>query len=316
MLSSLKFVQGAIAKKDYVPALTHFRIAGGKVRGYNGSMALCGPIDLNIDVMPKALPFVKAIETCKETIAIHMTPNGRIAIKSGSFKAMVECIDGAYPDIEPEGKLVDPGGKFLEVLGKLTPFIAEDASRAWARGIMLRGGSAFVTNNVILIEHWLGFQFPVEINIPKSAVVELLRIGEEPERLQVSENSCTFHFKGDRWLRTQLYDKTWPDLTPILNKDCDPKPLPVQLWEAIETVSPFTDDLGRVYLGGETLATNVGDGAGASFALPGFVVDGVYNYRHLSLIKEVVETIDMTSYPGPCLFFGKNLRGAIVGMRA
>jgi hypothetical protein len=31
MLDALKFVKGAVAKKDFVPELTHFRITGGRV---------------------------------------------------------------------------------------------------------------------------------------------------------------------------------------------------------------------------------------------------------------------------------------------
>ena len=44
MLKALKFVQGAVSKKDLVPALTHFRIENGTVRSYNGMLALCTPI--------------------------------------------------------------------------------------------------------------------------------------------------------------------------------------------------------------------------------------------------------------------------------
>jgi len=317
MLPALKFVIGAVAKKDYLPALTHFRIEGGKVRGYNGSMALCCPISLDLNVTPKALQFIKAIETCQETIAIHMTPNGRLSIKSGSFKAFVECMDEPFPTIEPEGEFVEPKGGLLDVLKTLAPFIAEDASRPWARGIMFRGSSAFVTNNVILIEHWLGYEFPVEINIPKSAVVELLRIGEEPERLQVSQGSVTFHFKGDRWLRTQLYETNWPDLTPILNRENNPQDIPTELWTAVETLAPFTNELGQLYLGQERVATSAEDTSGASFAIPGLVVEGCYNHKYLLMLREVVEKIDLSTYPNPCIFIGKGgaLRGAIVGMR-
>jgi len=315
MLSSLKFVQGAVAKKDFVPALTHFKIANGTVRGYNGSMALCGPIDLDIDVTPRAAQFVKAIETCRETIAIHMTPNGRLSIKSGSFKAFVECTDNPFPDVEPEGEPIKPEGGFLAALRTLMPFIAEDASRPWARGIMFRGPSAFATNNVVLIEYWLGYDFPIEVNIPKTAVAELLRIDEEPEALQVSKNSVTFHLAGNRWLRTQLYETSWPDLSPILNREADPKPLPDTFWEAVETLKPFVEEGGRLYLGNEAVATSPVEGAGASFAVPGLVVAGCFNVKYLGLLQDVVEKIDLSSYPNPCMFFGKSLRGAIVGMR-
>ena len=97
MLSSLKFVQGAVAKKDFVPALNHFRIEGGRVKGYNGMIALCGPIDLDLSITPKALEFTKAIQACTDTISLHITPAGRLSIKSGRFKAFVDCLDEAFP---------------------------------------------------------------------------------------------------------------------------------------------------------------------------------------------------------------------------
>ena len=54
MLKELKFVQGAVSSKDFIPALTHFRIENGTVRSFNGLLALCSPIALDIDCTPKA----------------------------------------------------------------------------------------------------------------------------------------------------------------------------------------------------------------------------------------------------------------------
>jgi len=44
MLKELRFVQGAVAKKDFVPAMTHFRIEKGTVRSFNGNLAICSPL--------------------------------------------------------------------------------------------------------------------------------------------------------------------------------------------------------------------------------------------------------------------------------
>ena len=40
VLSALKFVQGSVAKKDFVPALKHVVIENATVRGFNGVLAL------------------------------------------------------------------------------------------------------------------------------------------------------------------------------------------------------------------------------------------------------------------------------------
>lgn len=316
MLDSLRFAQGAVAKKDFVPALTHFRIEGGTIRGFNGMMGLCCPIDLDLDCSPKAVQFVKAVQTCKDTIQLHMTPAGRLSVKSGKFKALVDCIQDSFPEVVPEGKEVTLDGGLLKVLKLLAPFIADDASRPWARGILLRGQSAFATNNIILIERWLGYTFPVEINIPKSAVAELIRIGEEPESLQITENSVTFHFSGKRWLRTQTYSTLWPDLSRILDRQANPSPIPDGLWDAAADLLPFVDELGRLFLTPGQVTTGHGDGAGAAIEVPGIQADGCFNAQQVMLLKGVAKTLDLTGYPGPCAFFGDQIRGALIGMRA
>lgn len=103
MIEALKFVRGAVAKKDFVPALTHFRIENGSIKGYNGTIGLCSPIALDLDASPKALPFIKAIETCRDTVSMHLTGAGRLAVKSGKFRAYVECTPEPFPDVTPTG---------------------------------------------------------------------------------------------------------------------------------------------------------------------------------------------------------------------
>lgn len=316
MLDSIRFVQGAVAKKDFVPALTHFRIQGGTIRGFNGALGICSPIDLNLDCSPKAVPFVKAIQTCQETIQMHLTAAGKLSIKSGKFKALVDCITEAFPEVEPEGEMIPLQGGMIKALKTLMPFIAEDASRPWARGILFKGQSAFATNNICLIEYWMEVGSPVEINIPKSAVAELVRIGEEPTSLQMTPNSVTFHFPNGRWLRTQTYSTEWPDLARILDTSGNLTPVPETLWEAVTNIAPFVDDFGRVFMAENSIATGAVDGAtGATMEVPGLAAAGCYNFQQLLLLDGVAKNIDFGLYPKPCPFQGDRIRGAIIGMR-
>ena len=106
MLTELKFVQGAVAKKDFIPSLTHFIIEDGTVRGYNGMLALCSPLPFDIACKPKADSLVKAIANCAETVQLSLTPAGRLSIKSGKFKAFIDCIpDETTPHVQPEGEM-------------------------------------------------------------------------------------------------------------------------------------------------------------------------------------------------------------------
>ena len=317
MLKALKFVQGAVARKDFVNALTHFRIRDGQIMGYNGALSLSCPIPLDINCMPKATPFIKAIQTCREeTTSMHLTPSGRLSIKSGAFKVLVECIDEGFPDIEPEGDVVKVEGSIQNALKILEPFIAEDASRPWARGILFRGRSAFATNNVVLMEKWVGHHIPIDLNIPRAAVVELLRIGEEPVDIQVTHNSATFHFTGHRWLKTQLYSTEWPDLSKVLDKDFVPEPFPAGFFEALEDMAPFSNKLRQVFLTEGRMQTEQTDEQGAQVEVAGIKHKGLFNLDLLLGLKGTAEVIDLSSYPRPCLFTGNGVRGCIIGMRS
>src|SRR5574337_929986 len=153
MLESLNFVKGAVAKKDLVPAMTHFHISNGRIQSYNGKISLSAPIALDVDCCPKADPFVRAIEACTETAQLHLTPSGKLAIRSGKFRAHIDSVpEEMFPELEPEGEPVSVDGDLLPALTQLYDLVGEDASRPWATGILLDGGSAFATNNVLLAE--------------------------------------------------------------------------------------------------------------------------------------------------------------------
>jgi DNA polymerase III sliding clamp (beta) subunit (PCNA family) len=315
MLDSLRFVQGAVSKKDFRPELTHFRISNGAVRGYNGTIALSSPIPLDIACNPQAEPLVKAIQACQENVAISLLPTGRLSIKSGAFRAMVACLSDAKFETFPEGDYFEINGtNLLKGLETIAPFLGSDASRPWGMSALLLNQSVFATNNVIVVEYWLGFDFPVFCSIPKLAIQELLRIGLPPIAIQASATSVTFHFGEDKWLRTQLFDcKAWPDLHKILDKDSAAHSVDKTIFEACRTVRPFADKIGMIYFTDGQAHTHLDTEQGAQYQIVEQIPDSAYNLDMLLSLENVVKEIDFSTYPKPCLFYGDNLRGAIIG---
>lgn len=316
MLEALKFVQGSVAKKDFVPELTHFKISDGMIKGFNGNITLCCPIDLDLEVNPKANSLIKAIKCCKDAVSLYKTGTGRLAVKSGKFKAFIDCIDTAYPDIPLDGVMVELEEPLLPTLKTLFPFISEDASHPWSRGILFKDKSAFVTNNIIFIEKWLGCQFPHEINIPHMAIKELIRIKEEPERLQIAKNSATFHFAGGKWLRTTLYVKKWPDVSPLFDVDANLIPFPEEFFSSVDELKSFISPTDSIYFTENTLSTSIEIEEGASMEVEGVpeIPDGAFHVKHLQMLEKVATAIDFSLFP-KCYFSGDRLRGIIVGKR-
>jgi DNA polymerase III sliding clamp (beta) subunit (PCNA family) len=317
MLKELKFVMGAVAKKDLVPAMTHFCIESGRVRSYNGMVALSSPIPFDINCNPKAEILYRAIENCEEAVSLYMTPGGKLGVKSGPFKALVPCIEETVAHPEPDGEPVEIDGEvLLKAFKALEPIIGDDASRPWQAGILLRGQSAFATCNVVLVEYWLGVTVPHVVNIPGAAVREILRINEAPISAQCTETSFTFHFGDGRWVRTQLLPTDWPDLARILDRSANPAPIDGRLFTALERIKKFTDKLGRVYFTDGVAHTETDPDSGTSFRMEGNRMNGVYAYEMLKKLEGLAVDIDFSTWPEPCMFYGDRLRGAIVGMRA
>lgn len=319
MLNDLKFVQGAVAKKDYVPALTHFHIGEGRIYGFNGVLAISTPTDLAVTATPKAASFVKAVERIPDDqeVVLNLTETGRLSVKAGRFRAYVECHDDSSGTVKvaPAGELVPLAPGILPVLRVLAPFMGIDASRPWAMGILFKGQSAFATNNIVLVEHWLPMLFPTPMTIPAEAIKEMIRIGTDPTGIQLEERAVTFHYPNGAWLRTALFSTEWPDLSAVLDKPSNAVPFPDGFFDAVTRLDAFTGKENRLYLRPGIVATSPHEGDGALVEIDGLADEGVHFLGMMAKLSGVATSIDLSLWPSPCLFFGDMLRGAIIGMR-
>lgn len=296
-----------------------FQIKDGHIRAFNGSICISTPTDLTVTATPKGTTFIKAIEKLPDEseIVLNLTAAGRLSVKSGNFKASIECLgdENAFPIALPDGPMTPLEGGLMAVLKKVSPFMGVDASRSWSRGVLLRGQSAIAANNIVLIEHWLPTPFPIEVILPADAVREMIRIGVEPIAMQLLGTHITFHYPSGAWLLTSTVDGTWPDLTRILNVPDKAIPVPAGFFDGVHRLADFTDKTNRVYFRGGTIATSEVEDDGATVDLPDFGGIGCHYLAQVAKLDGIATSIDLTMYPLPCIFYGDMLRGAIAGMR-
>lgn len=316
MLSALKFVKGAVAKRDFVPALTHFRINAGTVRGFNGTLGLCSPIEVDLDCAPNAQQFIKAIDACgDQTISLHMD-KARLVVRAGRFKTHVDCMDAAnFPQIEPKGERVEMSGTLLPALQALEGLIAIDASRPWACGILFDGEVAVATNNIVLAQYWTGFEMPRRLNLPAQAVAELVRIGEEPLACFLDGERIIFDYGEGRWLSSQLLVSQWPDVNAVIDRaavELLPEAVPEGFFEALAEIAPFSGDTQRVHFAEGVISTSKTDGEGTQIEFSEMPSTGCYNVNQLLRLKGIAETINFSAYPLPVYFQGERTRGIIL----
>jgi hypothetical protein len=153
------------------------------------------------------------------------------------------------------------------------------------------------------------------LTLPAEAVKEMLRIGIDPVAIQLEERAVTFHYPSGAWLRTQLFSTEWPDLGKVLDRDHNATAFPDGFFEAARRLDAFTDKGDRLYLRGGTLATSDQEGVGAMVDLDDFGGIGCHFLSQMVKLEGVATSIDFTQWPGPCLFFGEVVRGAIIGLR-
>lgn len=321
MLSDLKFVQGAVARKDYAEEMCHLLIKDKTAVAYDGLLSMSTTINIDLHVKPHARTLARALQACgdENEIKLSRTKGGKLSVTCGKFRALVNCLDDEKEMNHPlpQGQYVEPSAQLLESLKALAPFMGIDASRPWAMGLRISGSSTYATNNIVLVERWHGAKFPFEIIIPADAVKELIRINQDPVLIQVDHGSITFHYENDRWLRTQLVDGQWPDnLERVFNMEATPSPIPEGFFAALETLRTFNDDLGRVYVHATRLSTASDEGEGAHVELDTGANAGIFILKQLQLLDGVATSIALDAYPKPCPFRGDKLRGVILGLQS
>lgn len=321
MIELLKTVYGAVATKDIVPVLTNFCLYKslfdkvGRIQGGNGILCIDAPFEHPVSQCTvKADKFIKAIEACKGTPVFDLTPTGKLSVKAGRFKAYLSTLPASdYPVVSQEGIMVDLKPNFISALKAIKPFISEDASRVWSTSILFSGGYIYATNNVIVARVPYELDYEFDVILPTDTVTRILDIGEMPTLCYIADTSMTLEY-GKMWLRTQLTNARWPNVTQFFDEFALNVPVPDDLRDAVERVRDFcANEKFPVIKLGETVSTDSAE-EGAhmdGFALP----ESSFHADQLVKVLSVATHIDFSTYPKPCLFKGNDIEGLIVGIR-
>lgn len=315
---ALKFVKGAVSNKDFVGEFTHFRIRNNTIMAFNGRMSLCHPIDLDLDISPKAKFFERALAAVPQDtpVSITMTKTGQLSVKAGNFRVRVQCHADIQDDFfpQPQGEKFDMPQDFMQVLADVYPFTAEDASRPWAQAVKFDGQSAYATNNMIMLQRWMPAVFPTSVVVPKEALKEVLRIGICPSHIQVGPTSVTLHFPNGAWLRSQLLVEEWPDVSAIINQPTTGlMDVPANFHADMKRLEGFVDDSGLVYIRGTTMGTTMVDGEGAFIETAQPLGDAAFHVAILIKLAAVAHKIDCRN--SPAVFTAPNMRGVALAIR-
>lgn len=315
---SIKFVYSAVADKSAIPEYSHISIRNGYALASNGVLSLGAPVEIGFNSTLQAEALVKALGVCKSILSLSENNRGGAVLSSGKFSANISSLAEVDSTLygQPSGNDYEVDGeKLLSAFQSLEKFVNIDTLRPWTNGILLRGHSAYATNNVCLVEYWLGAEVPLPCNVPLSAVKLVCKQGTAPVRVLTDARTITFMYSSGRWIKTLLYEEAWPPVETLLN---------IPTAEATEISSSFYEGVAalcklgysRVYFSEGKLCSDMDSRVGASYAVDGLEPEGIYSLEALRLLEGTATHASFSRYPNNIGFYGKNMRGVLVSMRA
>jgi hypothetical protein len=330
LLATLKMVRGAVADRDIVPALTHFLVRDGRIQGSNSRIAIDAPLPAGFESMAVAIPadrFIKAIDLCTSEPTLHVEDQ-RLRLRAGAFTVKFPTLSPAdYPHAEPDPDDWQTDEPLLPVLRTLRPFIASDAQQVWPTGVWFddKSGFGYATNNVTLLRCpcSLTVGTGISINLPLTAIDEMLRFGVEPSAFGVRDNSITFHYPAGQWIKSQLLAVAWPvETLQRLYAGTEQAyaklpAVPELLAPAVESVLPFCPNPKFPVVQFEPTSVSTEDGEYQAI-VEGFELSPAkFNGNMLRLVLEHATHLDPAGSSGRTLFLvGGSGQGILTSLRA
>jgi hypothetical protein len=276
LLAALKFIMPA-QRNAGTNYQTHCIINGHWCVAFDEVLTIGCKVQEDISACPHSSSLAAALAKCGETIAITQLSEAILNIKSERFKANINCVRFEdMPLSAPDPPIMAANDELKTALGAFAWLLLDNVNPAFAAfkgAVFLQSQTLVATNGMLMLEHWHGLEIPASVLIPKASAVAVSKCDKQLVAIGGSENSITFHFADESFIKTQLFKDHYPNYTAIFDATADnPAPLPLGFFEAIDAVKDFADK-GFVHLKGDRIQSSRHDGIGASFDIDG-VPDG------------------------------------------
>lgn len=317
LLEALRFISVSQHTQG-TPVQTHCRISNKTVIGFDGGITAGHFIDDVLSVCPHTTMLINALAKCTGAIAITELDSGKLSVKSGKFKALIPCVPfDDLPAIEPDAPIATLTDDVKRALAAVAPLAQDGGQEPFTCAVLLKAGTAVATNRAVVLESFHGIDLP-PVLIPKASVVAICKQSKKLTQFGFSDNSATFYFEDDSFIKTQLFLDRFPDYERILNIESNAWPMPVGFYDALDTVAGFSQ--GKiVYFRDGNVCSHLIDSEGATYGVEGLPKDTAFNAEYLKLIKPHCHKMHFNANDkGLSLFFSEDglTRGGIMKVNA
>lgn len=316
LLEALTFVQVAGSKKQ-AAYNEHVQFLNGWAIMSDGQISAGHPIKEELNASPHFAKLKFALNKVGKSLAITQLETNRLSIKGELSRFVVPCMLD-YPDVDWDDQVYPADDSLKTAFAKCGLLTDENATDYISASLYVQPYICSATDRKALI------QVKHTVNFPPVALPKIFTQAVAKSKMSIvgfgyTENhSITIFFENGAWIKTLVYVDPWPieNFSQVLDTPSNyVEDMPKELEPAIEIVAKFKEDEENnniVLLGNNTVQSHISDEVGAQ-SLVIFNGQGKQvNADHFKSIGMLITQLDVQSYPAKIMFFGDNMRGAMV----
>jgi hypothetical protein len=309
-IKALQFL--SLAQKPQGTAYqTHCLINNHWAVAFDGTLTIGTKIQEDISACPHHASLLAALSKCGAQVAITQLTEHQLSIKSDKFRAVVDCIGFDQMSIAgPDPLTCNIDDRIREGLAALSWIATEGSMQAFKAAVLLQDKSLVATDGSVLLEFWHGFDLGCHLLIPKAATAALGKIDKKLTGFGFSQNSATFYFEDESFLRTLIYVDRYPQYQTIFNaaQGAPVVPMPPDFFKALDAVKEFAEAKFVFFFGNKVQSHQITD-KGASYEIEGVPDKWAFD---ATLLKAVEPHFKNTTFADKKVFFTNgNYRGCV-----
>lgn len=310
--AAIDFVMPAC--KDSALAVTNFLLMDGRyIMSYDGMVAIGYPIAEDMEAAPLGAKLKAAIGNSGKTYSITQLDNDRLSVKGGRSKLIVPCVPlETMPTVTPDPNVAPLSDIIKQGFSQIVHLAGVNASHVSLSGVLLRAGSMATTNRAVIIEFWHGHDLPPAMIVPREAAAMVAKTKLPLVGFGYGGTSATFWFENGAYIRTQLYNETFPDVDKALGYDiskCTMLDIPESFFDDVAMLEEFAEE-SKIFFRDGSIEAKSDAGDISSVEMEGMKESN--NYALSQNILHVRHVMRQATFDMPAIYFyGENIRGAV-----
>jgi hypothetical protein len=317
LLKALRFINVAQNPAGQAAYQKHCRFSQNQVIAFDGILSAGYPVQEQMDGCPNTELLIDALAHVRGAYSLTLLDTLSLVVVSGDYRGLVPCLR----PVEIEHVVNDPPNYELNDGWKLAAleagsFCTDNATTVMGASVLTQEYSVLGTNGMALIERATGCHTPAGLVVPMAFVKAVAKTDLKLQRFGFSQGSLTFYFENGAWIRTQLYQEAYPDLSGMFRmmEAATATEVPEALFTAVKAVQKFSET-GVIWIDRDQVRSHETTDIGAQHRCADLPFTTKVNAKNLMTCQPFFKRADFTGNDNAVVFFGEQVRGLLAKSR-